>query len=479
MFAMQAHHEKSLMPAPSLRLVVGTVRRESSAILATICFLGSGLGLVGAVRGQTPVSENCETNTACLALYEQAQSQSKAGQLTEALRSYKLAYEVQHDARLLFSIARLLHKSGKEAEAVTYYQRFISSDVDDPAQKDKAWEYISQIVSRKPAVTPGLEKEMPVVSDLPRQQPPSTASAVPKQSSTLDPIVPDTQPKVVEQLRLPVRRDRVYFDLGFGTTGALISSGVATEVAWFYNPRTTKYEQARSSSTGFFWGGLGLRIEAGAFVWRGLSIGVSGRFEAYSNHNADSAEAAMKNNLCVESQGRPSPCFATTAKGQYGYMVLGKLRYQFSPSQVFRPYVHIDIGGGQWRSTLNIDGLRPVKNGAIDSESPLQPTDQCSAEYNGKADPERKPAGCTSVGGNLGYNQQTGTASATYVNRVCPATGSCVDSVLLGRLFIGAGAGFYVGGRHAGVSLDVDLLTSLSGTTGLLIDAYLGPQFMF
>ena len=54
-----------------------------------------------------------------------------------------------------------------------------------------------------------------------------------------------------------------------------------------------------------------------------------------------------------------------------------------------------------------------------------------------------------------------------------------MDSVLLGKLFVGAGAGFYVGGRHAGVSLDVNLLTSLSGTTGLLLDAYLGPQFMF
>jgi len=282
-----------------------------------------------------------------------------------------------------------------------------------------------------------------------------------------------------ERQRLAGLRDRVYFDLGVGTGGALITAGTTTEVAWFYNPRSTKYEQAKSSSTGFTWGGLGLRAEFGAFLWRGLSLGVSGRFEAYSNHNADSTDAAMKNNLCTDSQGRPSPCFATTAKGQYGYMVLGKLRYQFSPGRIFRPYIHADIGGGEWRGALNIDGSRPVKNGAIDTESPLQPTDQCSAEYNGKADPERKPAGCTSVGGNVGYNQQTGTASATYVNRVCPTTGSCVDSVLLGKLFVGAGAGFYVGGRHAGVSLDVNLLTSLSGTTGLLLDAYVGPQFMF
>lgn len=465
------------MPVPSFQLRVGLVRRESSAILATICVLGGGLGLVGSVRGQTPLSENCETDSACLALYEQAQVQSKAGRLTEALRSYKLAYETQHDPRLLYSVARLLHRLAQGAEAVSYYQRFVDSNVDDPAQKDKAREYISQLAPTTPVSRPSLKQPMPVVSGDPKPWP--TSTSVPQATSAPFPNATDVPSGVLEHRKLPVRRDWVYFDLGVGTAGALISSGVPTDVAWVYNPRTTKYEQAKTSSAGFLWSGLGLRIEAGAFLWRGLSIGVSGRFEVYSNHNADSAEAAMKNNLCTDSQGRPSPCFAMTAKGQYGYMVLGKLRYQFSPSQVFRPYVHVDIGGGSWRSTLNIDGSRPMKSGAIDIESPFQPTDQCSAEYNGKADPERKPAGCTSVGGNLGYNQQTGTASAIYVNRVCPATGSCVDSVLLGRLFIGAGAGFYVGGRHAGISLDVDLLTSLSGTTGLLIDAYLGPQFMF
>jgi hypothetical protein len=283
-----------------------------------------------------------------------------------------------------------------------------------------------------------------------------------------------------ERQRLAGLRDRVYFDLGVGTGGALITSGTTTEVAWFYNPRTTKYEQAKASSTGFTWSGLGVRAEFGAYLWRGLSLGVSGRFEVMLNHNADSSDSAMKNNLCTDSQGRPSPCFATTAKGQFGYLILGKLRYQFRAGKTFRPYVHVDMGGGEWRSALNIDGSRPMKNGAIDTESQLQPTDLCSAEYNGKADPERSPSTCTSVGGNVGYNQQQSSATtAAYLNRVCPTAGSCIDSVLLGKLFVGAGAGFYVGGRHAGLSLDLNLLTSLSGNTGLLVDAYVGPQFAF
>ena len=51
--------------------------------------------------GQSPATMECEANAACVALVEQAQQQSKAGQLTEAEKSYKLAYEVSHDPRLL------------------------------------------------------------------------------------------------------------------------------------------------------------------------------------------------------------------------------------------------------------------------------------------------------------------------------------------------------------------------------------------
>lgn len=281
-----------------------------------------------------------------------------------------------------------------------------------------------------------------------------------------------------ERRRLAGLRDRVYFDLGIGTGGALVLAGTATEVAWFYNPKTSKYEQAKSSSTGFTWSGLGVRAEFGAFLWRGLSLGVSGRFEAMLNHNADSSDPAMKNTQCLDGQGRPSPCYATTGKGQFGWLVLGKLRYLFRPGSVFRPYIHADIGGGEWRGGLNIDGSRPTKNGVVDPSSPLQPTDQCSAEYNGQPN-DRKPPECSSSGNRPGYNQQQSPASPQNLNRVCPDNGSCVDSVVLGKLFVGAGAGFYLGSRNAGVSVDLNLLTSLAGNTGLLVDAYVGPQFKF
>ncbi len=95
--------------------------------------------------GQTPHAIDCDANAACVALVEQAQKQSKGGQLAEAEKSYKLAYEVSHDARLLFNIARVLDKRGQGQEATKYYRLFIAAPVDEPEQKAKAREYVAPL----------------------------------------------------------------------------------------------------------------------------------------------------------------------------------------------------------------------------------------------------------------------------------------------------------------------------------------------
>jgi len=103
-------------------------------------------------RGQTAAFD-CETNAACAALYEQAAQQSKSGQLVDAERSYKLAYEVSHDARLLFNIARVLDKRGQESEAIRYYRRFMEAPLSDEEQKAKARTYVEQIEAKVAART--------------------------------------------------------------------------------------------------------------------------------------------------------------------------------------------------------------------------------------------------------------------------------------------------------------------------------------
>jgi hypothetical protein len=302
-------------------------------------------------------------------------------------------------------------------------------------------------------------------------------AAVPPAEDVEDPLL--YVKREDERRRLSLLRDHVYIDVGVGTGYAAISSGATTEVAWFYDRTMDQFEQARANNGGLVWAGVGVRAELGVYLYRGLTLGVSGRFEAFLNHNADSNDNSAT--PCNDSHNNPSPCFATTSKGQFGYMVLGKLRYQFRQGQVFRPYVHLDVGGGEWRGALNIDGSRPTSNGMIDPSSPYQPTDLCSAEYNGKTDTSRAPAGCSSIGGNIGYNHRPmdQTGAPTNLNRVCPANGPCIDAVMMDKVMVGGGFGFYAGGRHAGLSLDFDIITALGGQFGVIIDTFIGPQFIF
>ena len=105
------------------------------------------------MRAQEQRSQTeCINNPACLALFNQAQKQSTAGQLAEAFDSYRQAYEILPDPRLLFSLARILHKQGQTKEAAVYYRQFIDSHIDDQAQIVKAQEYLAQCTPSPPVV---------------------------------------------------------------------------------------------------------------------------------------------------------------------------------------------------------------------------------------------------------------------------------------------------------------------------------------
>jgi hypothetical protein len=266
------------------------------------------------------------------------------------------------------------------------------------------------------------------------------------------------------------RRDWVYVDVGLGAAFAAIPSGTTTEVAWYYDRMAKAYNPAVASTGGGIFAGMALRAELGVFAYKGLSIGPSFWFEAYLNHNADSSAGPQ---LCTKRDGGMTYCYAPTTKGNFGVLGLAKVRYQFRRNTVFRPYIHFDLGGGTWRGALNIDG-------SIDNSSPLQPTDVCSATYNGKLDPDRAPAGCSSVGQVPGYNLQDPRPATPNLNRVCPTDGPCIDAVLLGNFALGGGAGFYVGGKHAGFSLDGNIILLFGGAQfGALFAFYAGPQFIF
>ena len=101
--------------------------------------------LVAPAWGQDLAGTPCATDAVCLALLDQAQHQSRAGALVESEKSYRLAYELSHDAKLLFNIARVLDKRGQAEDAKAYYRQFLESAIQDEAQKAKARELLAKL----------------------------------------------------------------------------------------------------------------------------------------------------------------------------------------------------------------------------------------------------------------------------------------------------------------------------------------------
>ena len=117
------------------------------------------------------VTSSCNTNPACQPLFKQAQEQSGMGQLGEAAKLYKTAYDLSADPVLLFNIARALHKQGQSKEAATYYRQYLSSPIDDAEQKRKAREYLDQLSRTEEGAPP--EPPVPDSTAASRQATPS------------------------------------------------------------------------------------------------------------------------------------------------------------------------------------------------------------------------------------------------------------------------------------------------------------------
>lgn len=177
--------------------------------LVLLLALLSGALSPGPVRSQPltpsapaePDVPKCESNPACLSLYDQA-IQARSTNLSEALRLYHLAYQVQADPTLLFNIARMHHRLGQADEATKYYQRFIDSPINDPKQKQTARDHIAEL---KPS----------------SQTPPMPASA---------PLVV-TSPGPPKEERKPVYKKWWFWTILGTVTAAGIAGGVAGGIA--------------------------------------------------------------------------------------------------------------------------------------------------------------------------------------------------------------------------------------------------------
>ena len=141
-------------------------------------------------------------------------------------------------------------------------------------------------------------------------------------------------------------------------------------------PQRRSLEQARASNGGFIWAGVGVRAEL-----RRLRLPrPEHRRPAGSRRSSTTPPTATR----TPTSSRCAPTAAATLAVLWHHDRRASsvswflaLRYQFRQGHAFRPYLGIaDVGGGEWRGALNIDGSRPAINGAIDdNSSAYQPTD--------------------------------------------------------------------------------------------------------
>lgn len=151
---------------------MGAWRKRRGGLALIVAVLAAG----SAARGQGK-SPRCETNAAYGALAEQASQLSRSGQLEAALATYQAAYRQCADPRLLYNTARLLHRLGRPAQAVEYYERFLASkDETDPERLIQIREYLLQ--ARREAVLFPPPAPSPIQQAIPAAAPTAKTSEV-------------------------------------------------------------------------------------------------------------------------------------------------------------------------------------------------------------------------------------------------------------------------------------------------------------
>lgn len=89
--------------------------------------------------------ESCDQDSACAELAQRAHQFSKNNQFADALAAYQAAAQLSPDPKLLFNIARILHKIGRFADAVEHYRRYLQAGAEgNQVQREKTEEYLAQ-----------------------------------------------------------------------------------------------------------------------------------------------------------------------------------------------------------------------------------------------------------------------------------------------------------------------------------------------
>lgn len=172
----------------------------------------SWLPSAGAQALPAATPPDCTQDPACESLRIRAGAASKAGDLVEALRLYQLAHGISADPRMLFNIARLQHRLGRDIEAMDSYERFLRapalSDGDHPVRLRLAQQYMQQLRLK------------------PRSGAAGVASALP--SSAVSAVA--SQPGLATEPRAPIYKKWWFWTI-LGVTAAGIATGVGLGIA--------------------------------------------------------------------------------------------------------------------------------------------------------------------------------------------------------------------------------------------------------
>lgn len=262
-----------------------------------------------------------------------------------------------------------------------------------------------------------------------------------------DPLMKERLAKKRKEEEHKSTRDHVFIFIMPGFGFGVEPAGNHTEVAWQFQTQganAMRFIQQPVGSTGIAVAPFHLAVELGYLITPKLSLSVLGRFQFVTGANAETVHTGME-------QGATTKAFGAVA-------VLARARYRFLEGR-FHPYIHVDIGGGEIRHVLDIssaEGEPPNGHPLVDKFTAdtwnSNPTDQATL--------------------------------MTYQQEVCSNHKSCSDTISLGYLFLGGGAGiWYDFASHFAFILDVNLLGGIGTSdrqSGFNIDvqAGIGAHFL-
>lgn len=129
-------------------------------LLLFLVYLTGGAGSRSAQAQPAAASVSCDEDEECARLADLGREHSQAGRFDAAEQAYESAYLRRPDAKLLYNLARVLHKAGRPAEAAGYYQKYLDAGAEgSEEQRRKTESYLQQARAAAPSPAPTVNSQ--------------------------------------------------------------------------------------------------------------------------------------------------------------------------------------------------------------------------------------------------------------------------------------------------------------------------------